>query len=88
MFGSALLRRELTRDGARGFGSGIGCLGMILMTRDDVGRLGQCYDRFSSPVGTENRGGSEVGGILTAVYREFGGCVHRCAGKPKRREQD
>ena len=47
-----------------------------------------CYDRFSSPVGTENRGGSEVGGILTAAYREFGGCAHRCAGKPKRRDQD
>ena len=36
--------------------------------------------------GTEN--GSEVGGILTTVHREFGGCAHRCAGKPKRREQD
>ena len=34
MFGSALLRPELARDGARGFRSGIGCLGMILMTRD------------------------------------------------------
>ena len=47
-----------------------------------------CYDRFSSPVGTENRGGSEVEEILTAVHREFGGCAHRCTGKPKRREQD
>ena len=47
-----------------------------------------CYDRFSSPVGTENRGGSEVEEILTTVHREFGGCTHRCAGKPKRREQD
>ena len=47
-----------------------------------------CYDRFSSPVGRQNRGGSEVGGILTAVHREFGGCAHRCAGKPKRRDQD
>ena len=47
-----------------------------------------CYDWFSSPVGTENRGGSEVEEILTAAYREFGGCAHRCAGKPKRREQD
>ena len=51
-------------------------------------RIGCCYDRFSSPVGTENRGDSEVGGILTAAYREFGGCIHRCAGKLKRREQD
>ena len=33
-FGSVLLRRELTRDGARGFGSGIGCSRMILMTRE------------------------------------------------------
>ena len=32
MFGSALLRRELARDGARGFGRGIGCSGMIQMT--------------------------------------------------------
>ena len=47
-----------------------------------------CYDRFSSPVGTENRGGSEVKEILTTVYREFGGCAHRCAGKLKHREQD
>ena len=47
-----------------------------------------CYDWFSSPVGTENRGGSEVGEILTAAHREFGGCAHRCAGKPKCREQD
>ena len=47
-----------------------------------------CYDRFSSPVGTENRGGSEVREILTAAHREFGGCAHCCAGKPKRREQD
>ena len=47
-----------------------------------------CYDRFSSPVGTENRGGSEVEEILTAAHREFGGCAHCCAGKPKRREQD
>ena len=31
-FGSALLRCELTQDGARGFESGIGCSGMILMT--------------------------------------------------------
>ena len=34
MFGSTLLRHELAQDGARGFRSGIGCLGMILMTRD------------------------------------------------------
>ena len=47
-----------------------------------------CYDRFSSPVGTENGGGSEVEEILTAALREFGGCAHRCVGKPKRREQD
>ena len=31
-FGSALLRRELARDGARGFGFGIGCSGVVLMT--------------------------------------------------------
>ena len=47
-----------------------------------------CYDRFSSPVRTENRDGSEVEEILTTAHREFGGCAHRCAGKPKRREQD
>ena len=47
-----------------------------------------CYDQFSSPVGMENRGGSEVKEILTTAYREFGGCAHRCAGKLKRREQD
>ena len=40
-----LLRHELAWDGARGFGSGIGCLGMILMTRDGrrqvgIGRIG------------------------------------------------
>ena len=33
-FRSVLLRRELARDGARGFGIGIGCLGVILMTRE------------------------------------------------------
>ena len=41
MFGSALLRRE----GVRGFGFGIGCSGVIQMTRDGhrqvgVGRIG------------------------------------------------
>ena len=44
-FESALLRCELTRDGARGFGSGKGCSGMVLMTQDGcrqvgVGRIG------------------------------------------------
>ena len=39
------VRRELARDGARGFGFGIGCSGMILMTRDGrrqvgIGRIG------------------------------------------------
>ena len=48
----------------------------------------KCYDRFSSLVGTENRGGSEVEEILTAAHQEFGGCAHRCVRKPKRREQD
>ena len=48
----------------------------------------KCYDRFSSPVGRQNRGGSEVGEILTTAHREFGGCAHRCAGKPMRRDQD
>ena len=33
-FGSALLRCKLTRDGARGFGSGIGCSGVILVTQE------------------------------------------------------
>ena len=47
-----------------------------------------CYDRFSSPVRMENRGGSEVKEILTAAHREFGGCAHRCTGKPKCRDQD
>ena len=50
--------------------------------------LGTCYDRFSSPVGMENRGGSKVREILTTVHREFGGCAHRCTGKLKCREQD
>ena len=41
MFGSALLRHE----GVRGFGFGIGCLGVIQMTQDGrrqvgVGRIG------------------------------------------------
>ena len=40
MFRSALLRCELARDGARGFGSGIGCLGMILMTWDGLRKVG------------------------------------------------
>ena len=45
MFGSALLRCELAWDRARGFESGIGCSGMILMTRDGrrpvrIGRTG------------------------------------------------
>ena len=48
----------------------------------------KCYDRFSSPVRMENRERSEVGGILTIAHREFGGCAHRCTGKPKRRDQD
>ena len=39
------VRRKLARDGARGFGFGIGCSGVILMTRDGhrqvgVGRIG------------------------------------------------
>ena len=34
MFESALLRHELAWDGARGFGSGIGCSGMILVTQE------------------------------------------------------
>ena len=40
MFGSALLRCELAQDGARGFGSGIGCSGVILMTRDGRRQVG------------------------------------------------
>ena len=50
--------------------------------------VASCYDQFSLLVGTENKGDSEVGEILTTAYREFGGCAHHCAGKPKRREQD
>ena len=47
VFGSALLRRELAQDGARGFGFGIGCSGVILVTRDGcrqvrIGRIGVC----------------------------------------------
>ena len=38
--GSALLRHELARDGARGFRSGIGCSGMILMTQDGRRQVG------------------------------------------------
>ena len=39
------VRHELARDGARGFGFGIGCSGVILMTRDGrrqvgIGRIG------------------------------------------------
>ena len=39
------VRRELARDGARGFGFGIGCSEVILMTQDGrkqvgIGRIG------------------------------------------------
>ena len=34
------VRRELARDGARGFGFGIGCSGVILMTRDGRRQVG------------------------------------------------
>ena len=47
-----------------------------------------CYDQFSLPVGRQNRGGSGVREILTAVHQEFSGCAHCCVGKPKRRDQD
>ena len=45
VFGSALLICELAWDGARGFGIGIGCSGVILMTWDGrrqvrIGRIG------------------------------------------------
>ena len=45
VFGSVLLRRKLAQDGARGFGFGIGCSEVILMTRDGcrqvrIGRTG------------------------------------------------
>ena len=36
----------------------------------------------------QNRDNSEIGEILTTAHREFGGCAHHCAGKPKRRAQD
>ena len=63
--------------------------GLVLELRNgDWAVFRSCYDRFSSPVGTENRGGSEVEEILTAAHREFGGCAHCCAGKLKRRDQD
>ena len=69
MFGSALLRCELAQDRARGFGSGIGCSGVIPMVTWDgrrqvrIGRIGvgtvtvmtQCYNWFSSLVKTEQR---------------------------------
>ena len=55
---------------------------------DHARSLPTCYDQFSSPVGTENRDGLKVEEILTAAHREFSGCAHRCAGKPKRRDQD
>ena len=34
------VRRELARDGARGFGFGIGCSGVILMARDGRRQVG------------------------------------------------
>ena len=34
------VRRELAQDGARGFGFGIGCSGVILMTRDGRRQVG------------------------------------------------
>ena len=34
------VRRELARDGTRGFGFGIGCLGVILMTWDGCSQVG------------------------------------------------
>ena len=34
------IRRELARDGARGFGFGIGCSEVILMTRDGCRQVG------------------------------------------------
>ena len=34
------VRRKLARDGARGFGFGIGCSGVILMTRDGCRQVG------------------------------------------------
>ena len=40
VFGSVLLRCKLAWDGARGFGSGIGCLGVILMTWDGCRQVG------------------------------------------------
>ena len=45
MFRSVLLRCELAWDGARGFGIGIGCSGVILTTWDGhrqvgIGRIG------------------------------------------------
>ena len=40
MFGSVLLRRKLAQDGARGFGFGKGCSGVVLMTRDGHRQVG------------------------------------------------
>ena len=34
------IRCEMARDGARGFGFGIGCSGVILMTRDGCRQVG------------------------------------------------
>ena len=42
-FGSALLRCELAQDGARGFGSGKKCLGMVLMAQKWCRLLKQYY---------------------------------------------
>ena len=61
---------------------------VLLQLSGGVDNTGWCYDWFSSPVGRWNRECSEVGEILTTAYQEFGGCTHRCAGKPKCREQD
>ena len=44
----------------------------------------QCYNRFSSPVGTENRGGLEVGEILTTAHQEFGGVTTMTVPTPIR----
>ena len=40
MFGSVLLRHKLAQDGARGFGFGKGCSGVVLTTWDGHRQVG------------------------------------------------
>ena len=64
VFGSVLLRCELARDGARGFGSDIGCSGMILMTRDGCRQVGI--------------GQIGVGSVMVVTIKLPFTCIHGC----------